>query len=74
VEIQAEHKTGTGKNVGAAKPLKFNGTTSWAMFQCQFKTAAKHNCWTRQEKSTSLITALQGQATGMLHGVPKEAI
>jgi hypothetical protein len=39
----------------------------------QFETLAEHNCSTRQEKSTYLITALQGRATDVLHGVPKGA-
>jgi hypothetical protein len=40
---------------------------------CQFETIAEHNCWTRLEKSTYLFTALRGQATDMLHKVPKGA-
>jgi hypothetical protein len=59
--------------MGAAKPTKFDGTTSWAMFRCQFETVGEHNCWTHQEKSTYLITALQGQNTNVLHGVLKGA-
>jgi hypothetical protein len=43
------------------------------MFRRQFETVAQHNCWTRLEKSTYLITALQSQATDLLHGVPKGA-
>jgi hypothetical protein len=43
------------------------------MFWRQFKTVAEHNCWKRQEKSTYLITALQGRATDVLHGVLKGA-
>jgi hypothetical protein len=38
------------------------------VFRHQFETVAEHNCWTCQKKSTYLITALQGQATDMLHG------
>jgi hypothetical protein len=41
------------------------------MVQCQFETVAEHNCWTRLEKSTHFITTFQGQATNVLHGVPK---
>jgi hypothetical protein len=43
------------------------------MFRRQFETVAQHNCWTRQNKSTYLVTALQGQATDVLHRVPKGA-
>jgi hypothetical protein len=66
VKARAEcRRTGTG--VGAAKPPKFDGTKSWAMFQHQFKTTAEHDCWMHQEKSTYWITALQGWVTNMLH-------
>jgi hypothetical protein len=43
------------------------------VFQRQFETVAELNCWMRQEKSTYLITALQGRATDVLHGVQKGA-
>jgi hypothetical protein len=43
------------------------------MFRHQFETVAVHNCWTCQEKSTYLITALQDRATDVLHGIPKGA-
>jgi hypothetical protein len=44
------------------------------VFRRQFETVAEHNCWTRQEKSTYLITTLQGRATDVLHGIPKGRI
>jgi hypothetical protein len=43
------------------------------VFRRQFKTVAEHNCWTRLKKSTYVITALQGHATDVLHGVPNKA-
>jgi hypothetical protein len=43
------------------------------VFCRQFDTAAEHNCWMSLEKSTQLINALQGLATDVLYGVPKEA-
>jgi hypothetical protein len=43
------------------------------MFWNQFETIAEHNYCTRLKKSTYLITALQGRATNVLHGVPKAA-
>jgi hypothetical protein len=64
--------TGTGTGMGAVKPPKFNRTQSWTVFWRQFKTVADHNCWTRQEKSTYLITTLRGQATNMLNS-PKRS-
>jgi hypothetical protein len=73
VETGAQCGRCTGNGAGAAKPPNFDGTTSWAMFRPQFGTAEDHNCWTRQEKSTYFITALQGRPTDVLHGVPKAA-
>jgi hypothetical protein len=61
----------TGTGVGAAKPTTFDRSTSWAVFQRQFKTVTEHKCWTCLEKYTYLITALQGRATDVLHRVPK---
>jgi hypothetical protein len=58
---------------GAEKPPKFDDTTSWAVFRRQFETVSEHNCWTRLEMSTYLITALQGRASDVLYGVPKGA-
>jgi hypothetical protein len=69
----AKRGRGTGNHATVAKPLKFDRTTSWAMFQRQSKTVEEHNCWTRQEKSIRLITALQGRATGVLHRILKGA-
>jgi hypothetical protein len=65
------HGRGTGSDAGKAKPPKFDGTTSWAVFRRQFEAAAEHNCWMHHKKSTFFITALQGQDTEVLHGVPK---
>jgi hypothetical protein len=39
----------------------------------QFETVAEHNCWTPQEKSTNLITVLEGWSSDVLHGVLKGA-
>jgi hypothetical protein len=72
-EARTEQGRGTGIDAGAAKPLKVDGTISWAVFRRQFEAVAEHNCWTRQEKSTYIITALQGRATDVIHGVPKGA-
>jgi tRNA U34 5-carboxymethylaminomethyl modifying GTPase MnmE/TrmE len=33
----------TGTNVDMVKPCKFNESTSWTVFRCQFKTTAQHN-------------------------------
>jgi hypothetical protein len=71
VVARAERGRGTGACTHAAKQPKFDGTTSWAVFCRQFETAAEHNCWTRQEKSTYFITAMQCRATDVLHGIPR---
>jgi hypothetical protein len=73
VEARAEWGRGTGACASMVQPPKFDGTTSWAVFRCQFETVAEHNCWMSHEKSTYLITALQGWATDVLHGIPKGA-
>jgi hypothetical protein len=74
VEVWVERRRGTGVVAGAAKPPKFDGATLWVVFGRQFQTVKEHNCWTHLEKSTYLVTALQGRATDVLHGVPKGTI
>jgi hypothetical protein len=69
----AGHTRGTGNGTCAVTPPKFDGTTSWSVFRHQFETVVEHNGWTPKEKSTYLITALEGRATDMLHGIPKGA-
>jgi hypothetical protein len=76
-KVEARAELGVGSRIGndarRAKPPKFDGSTSWAMFRRQFETVADHNCWTSWEKATYLIAALQGQACDVLHGVPRGA-
>jgi hypothetical protein len=69
VEARSQLGRVEGVFASAVQPPIFNGNTSWAVFRRQFETEAEHNCWTRQEKSTYLITSLQGLATDMLHGI-----
>jgi hypothetical protein len=73
--VRAELGVGdrTGNDAGRAEPPKFDGSTSWAMFRRQFETVADHNHWTPREKAMYLITALQGRACDVLHGVPRGA-
>ncbi|XP_069705742.1 adventurous-gliding motility protein Z-like [Periplaneta americana] len=54
------------------KTPKFDGTTSWAIFRRQFEATAAHNGWTPAEQTTQLLTALQGQASEILHSVPED--
>jgi hypothetical protein len=42
------------------------------VFRRQLETVADHNCWTRLEKFSYFTTTLQGRATDVLQGVPKE--
>jgi hypothetical protein len=69
----AGHTCGTGKGTCAITPPKFDGTISWSIFRHQFETVAEHNGWRPKEKSTYLITALEGRATDALHGISKGA-
>jgi hypothetical protein len=73
VKAIAERGRGIRSGASAAQPPTFDGTASWAVFRRQFETAAEHNCWTHQEKSTYLITALQDRAANVLHGIPTSA-
>jgi hypothetical protein len=50
-EVEAQAECGRGTGSGMVKPPMFDRTTLWAMFQHQFETVAKHNCWTHLEKS-----------------------
>jgi hypothetical protein len=74
VGVVAGRGRGTETGTGSAKPPKFDLTISRVVFRRPFETVAEHNCWTRQEKCTYLITAFHGRSTDVLHGVLKEAI
>jgi hypothetical protein len=71
-EVMARAELGIRQRVctSTAQPPIFDGTKSWAVFRRQFETVAEHNCYTRQEKSTYLIT---GRATDVLHGISRNA-
>jgi hypothetical protein len=71
VVARDEHGRGTGTGATAAKPAKFDGTTSWAMFRLYFEAVTEQNCRTRPEKYTQLIIDLQGRDSDVLHRVPK---
>jgi hypothetical protein len=73
VKAQAEQGQEAGNSVSVEKSLKFDATASWTVFRRQIETVAEPNCWTRQEISTYLITALQGWDTDLLHGILKDA-
>jgi hypothetical protein len=62
-----------GTNADKVKPPKFDGSTSWIVFQRQFDAAAIHNDWTSRENAAHLLSILQGQAAHVLHSVPAEA-
>jgi hypothetical protein len=66
---------GTGTAAGTAKPPEFDETTPWSRIPAPVRdcSRAEHNCWTRKEKSTYLMTVLHNRPTDVLHGVPKDA-
>lgn len=45
---------------------RYTGKDSVEDYLLQFELAARHNCWTDQEKTSSLLCALDGQARGVL--------
>jgi chromosome segregation ATPase len=47
-----------GVNADKVKPPKFDGSTSWVVFHCQFDAAATHNDWTPREKAAHLLSVL----------------
>jgi hypothetical protein len=49
-----------GTSADKVKPPKFDGSTSWIVFQRQFDAAATHNNWTPGEKAAHLLSVLQG--------------
>jgi hypothetical protein len=53
-----------------AQTPKFDGSTSWAMFQRHSETMVGHNGWTPGDKATYLIAALNEPAANILHGIP----
>jgi hypothetical protein len=50
--------------------LKFNRSTSKAVFRHQFKTMAKHNGWAPGDKTAYLIAAFNEPGALILHNVP----
>jgi hypothetical protein len=42
------------------------------VFRPKFETIAKHNKWSRGEKSTYLVTALKSRAADVLYGIPAD--
>jgi ribosomal protein L34E len=63
-----------GTNADKLKPPKFDGSTSWVVFQRQFDAAAIHNDWTPKEKAAHLMSVLQGQAAHVLHCISAESL
>jgi hypothetical protein len=62
-----------GANIDKVKPSKFDGSTSWVVFQSQFEAANVHNVWTPGVKAAQFLSVMQGQAAHVLHSVPAEA-
>jgi hypothetical protein len=66
VEARTERGSMPAAGASVAQPPKFNGNTSWSVFEI----AAEHNHWSDQEKSTYLIIALKGRAADVLPRIP----
>ncbi len=49
------------------KPPTFDGTVSWSTYFRQFEAAASASGWNDDQKATSLITLLRGDALDILH-------
>jgi hypothetical protein len=75
LQVQTRRAGGNsaGTNADKIKHPKFDGSTSWVVFQRQFDAAAIHNDWTPREKAAHLLSVLQCQAAHILHSVPAEA-
>jgi hypothetical protein len=55
-QIRCRASKNSGTCVAMVQPLKFDGSTSWTIFHCQFKTVADHNVWAAHEKAVQLFT------------------
>jgi hypothetical protein len=62
----------TGTDTCRIEAPIFDRSTSYAVFRRQFEATAGHYKWATCAKATHLLVALQGSATDVLHGVPKE--
>jgi gas vesicle protein len=77
VDLEAQTRRAGGNSAGPnadkVKPSKFDGSTSWFVFQRQLAATVVHNDWTPGEKAAHLLSVLQGQAADVLHSVPAGA-
>jgi hypothetical protein len=75
-EVKAVALRGSRPLVGtnAAQPPTFSGYSSWSAFRHQFEIVTEHNLWSDREKSTYIITALNGRAANVLPGIPTNTI
>jgi hypothetical protein len=71
-ETRNERGNAPAASASAAPPPTFSGSTSWSVFRCQFETIAKHNKWSRGDKSTYSVTALKGRTADVLYGIPAD--
>ena len=51
------------------KVPKFDGKSPFVPWLVQFRAVAKAHNWDNSEKAVHLVAALEGSATGLLHGV-----
>ncbi|KAK9695405.1 hypothetical protein QE152_g32582 [Popillia japonica] len=70
-EIQGESRAVTRNPM---KPPTFDGKTSWLTYIKQFEAAAVANAWSSSDRTTALILALRGDASGILQTLPPEEL
>jgi hypothetical protein len=73
VAMEGKKRRGGSGNAGTSadrvRPPKFDGSTSWTAFHCQFEAVASHNKWTSCEKAMHLLAILQRQVANILHSL-----
>ncbi|GBL98852.1 hypothetical protein AVEN_165694-1 [Araneus ventricosus] len=57
-----------------AKPLTFNGLTSWTVFKTRFNVVSSTNGWTDFVKASQLVASLRGSAAEVLQGIPADKL
>lgn len=74
VETRARHGGCGGISAGTdkIKPPKFNGSTYWIQFHCQFEAMAEHSNWADRENVEHTLAVLQELAFDVLRIFPTE--
>src|ERR1700712_1442050 len=72
--LKTEDSSMTAASSRATTKIKaptYDGKTSWSNYLRQFNAAAIANGWDEQEKATSLIISLRGDALDILQSIPE---